>query len=219
MGRCAEPRGALPSRQEIAWPRATDRIGKERLVKRRTSGNRRRRKTALSPALKEYLAKTDRYRAGRDPLKLMRGAPARLKRAVAGLSAAKLRKRPAKGKWCIQEIVGHLMDTEVVYAYRWHMAFAQSGSPIQGYDQEAWIREEDYRSRKWSVREMVEHIAAMRRATLYYLERLPRAEKTKRHGWHTERGRETVRRTEELIAGHDINHLEQIKAIKKKFGW
>ncbi|HSQ59227.1 MAG TPA: DinB family protein [Acidobacteriota bacterium] len=188
-------------------------------MKRFTQANRRRRSKALSPALKAYLAKTDRLRAGRDPLTLMRGAPARLNRAVAGLSAAKLRKRPAKGTWCIQEIVGHLMDTEVVYAYRWHMAFGQSGSPIQGYDQDVWIREEGYRNRKWSVRAMVDHIAAMRRATLYYLERLPRAEKTKRHGMHSERGRETVRRTEELIAGHDINHLEQIRAIKKKYGW
>jgi hypothetical protein len=99
------------------------------------------------------------------------------------------------------------------------MAFAQPGSPIQAYDQDAWVREEDYRNRKWSVREMVEQIAAMRRATLYYLDRLPRAEKTERYGMHSERGRETVRRTEELIAGHDINHLEQIKAIKKKYGW
>jgi len=188
-------------------------------VKRFTQGRVRRRQIKLSPALKEYIKKTDRYRAGRDPLKLMRGAPARLSRAVTGLKAAQLRKRPAPGKWSIQEIVGHLMDTEVVYAYRWHMAFAESGSPIQGYDQEVWIREENYRHRKWRVNDMLDHIANLRRSTLYYLERLPRGTAEKRYGMHSERGRETVRRTQELIAGHDINHLEQIKAIRKKYGW
>jgi uncharacterized damage-inducible protein DinB len=187
------------------------------LVKRATRGVRHR--TVRSPELKAYLAKTDAYRAGRDPMTLMRGAPARLSRAVAGLTPTQLRRRPAKGKWSIQEIVGHLMDTEVVYAYRWHMAFAQSGSPIQGYDQEHWVREEDYRNRKWKVSAMLAHITAMRRATLYYLERLPRGSERKRFGMHTERGRETVRRTQELIAGHDINHREQIKAIRRRFGW
>ena len=173
----------------------------------------------LSPALQAYLDKTDAYRAGREPLGLMRGAPARLAREVRGLRTAQLRKRPAKGKWSIQEIVGHLMDTEVVYAYRWHMAYSESGSPIQGYDQEMWIREEDYRHAKWSVKEMLEHIGNLRRSTLYYLDRIPRAEAKRRHGIHSERGKETMHRTQELIAGHDINHLEQIKAIKKKYGW
>jgi len=40
-----------------------------------------------------------------------------------------------------------------------------------------------------------------------------------RYGMHSERGKETVRRTLELIAGHDLNHLDQIMAIRKKYGW
>jgi len=188
-------------------------------VKRFTQGNVHRRRVVLSPALKEYIRKTDRYRAGRDPMKLMRGHATRISRAVAGLKSAQLRKRPAPGKWSIQEIIGHLMDTEVVYAYRWDMAFGESGSPIQGYDQEVWIREENYRHRKWRVPEMLDHITNLRRSTLYYLERLPRGTHEKRYGMHSERGRETIRRTQEMIAGHDINHLEQIKAIRKKYGW
>ena len=36
------------------------------------------------------------------------------------------------------------------------------------------------------------------------------------YGVHTERGKETVRRAVELIAGHDINHLRQIHAILGK---
>ena len=188
-------------------------------MKRLTQRIARGRTVRLSPELKEYIRKTDRYRAGRDPIKLMRGHPARIARAVEGLRSAQLRKLPAPGKWSIQEIIGHLMDTEVVYAYRWHMAFGQSGMPIQGYDQEIWIREENYRHPKWRVGDMLEHIANLRRATLYYFERLPRGAEKRRYGMHSERGKETMRRTQELIAGHDVNHLEQIKAIRKKFGW
>lgn len=33
---------------------------------------------------------------------------------------------------------------------------------------------------------------------------------------HSERGKETVKRVVELMAGHDLNHLKQIKAILGK---
>lgn len=151
-------------------------------------------------------------------MRLMRVAPAKFARAVAGLKPAQLRRRPAPGKWSIQEILGHLADTEVVYGYRYHMALGESGSPIQGYDQERWVREFGYRGSRWSAKRLLANIAALRRATLYHLENMPRAA-FDRYGMHSERGRETVRRTQELIAGHDLNHLDQIKAIRKKFGW
>lgn len=187
-------------------------------MKRFTQGNVRRRRIRLSPALVEYIKKTDRFRAGRDPIRLMRGGPARFQRAVAGLTPAQMRKRPAPGKWSIQEILGHLVDTEVVYAYRFRKSLAESGSPIQGYDQEIWVREFAYRGKRWSAKRLLEQIAALRRATLFHFEHMPRGA-FDRYGVHSERGKETVRRTQELIAGHDLNHLDQIKTIRKKFGW
>lgn len=187
-------------------------------MKRFTQGNVRRRRIHVAPELKEYLRKTDRLRAGRDPIRLMRAGPAKLSRAVAGLRSTQLRKRPAPGKWSIQEILGHLVDTEVVYGYRNRLALAQPGSPIQGYDQEVWVRELGYRGRRWSAKKLLVHIASLRRSTLYLYENMPRGAGD-RYGMHSERGKETVRRTQELIAGHDLNHLEQIKAIRKKYGW
>jgi len=184
-------------------------------IKRRIA---RRRRKVLSPEIKTYLKKTDRFRAGREPMGLMRLAPAKFARAVAGLSSATLHRRPAPGKWCIQEILGHLVDTEVVYGYRIRMANMQSGSPIQAYDQAQWVRDANYRGRKWSAKKLLGQIADLRRATLYYLDNMPRGTAKKRFGMHSERGRETVRRTQELIAGHDLNHLDQIRAIRKKFG-
>lgn len=198
--------------------RAENFIRKRGHVKRFTQGNVRRRRIHVAPELKEYLRKTDRLRAGRDPIRLMRSGPAKFSRAVAGLRPAQLRKRPAHGKWCVQEILGHLADTEVVYGYRCRMALAQPGSPIQGYDQEQWVSELGYRGRRWNAKKLLEHIDSLRRSTLYLLETMPRGAQ-ERYGIHSERGKETVRRTQELIAGHDLDHLAQIKAIRKKYGW
>jgi uncharacterized damage-inducible protein DinB len=170
----------------------------------------------LDPEIRAYVKKIDAYRAGRDPIRLMKSGPAKVARAVRGLRAAQLRKRPAKGKWCIAEILGHLVDTEVVYGYRYRLALSQPGSPIQGYDQHTWTQE--LRHVRRSPARMLEQIQTLRRVNLDLVQSMPR-KMWERYGRHTERGNESVRRTLELIAGHDLNHLDQIVAIKKKYGW
>jgi uncharacterized damage-inducible protein DinB len=170
----------------------------------------------LDPEVRAYVRKIDAYRAGRDPIRLMKTGPAKIARAIRGLKAAQLRKRPAKGKWCIAEILGHLVDTEVVYGYRYRLALSQPGSPIQGYDQHTWTQE--LRHVRRSPARMMEQIQTLRRVNLDLVQSMPR-KMWERYGKHTERGNESVRRTLELIAGHDLNHLDQILAIRRKYGW
>jgi len=170
----------------------------------------------IHPEIRAYVKKIDRYRAGRAPIPLMKAAPAKFERAVAGLKKRQLLRKPAKGKWSIADILGHLVDTEVVYGYRYRMALAQSGMPIQGYDQSAWAKTFAYRRR--DAKALLRRIRLLREVNLDLVTSVPRGW-WKRHGNHSERGRETVRRTIELIAGHDLNHLDQIRAIRKKYGW
>ena len=175
------------------------------------------RRIVVSPEIKAYIRKTNKLRAGRDPVALMKAAPARFARAVAGLSASQLRRRPARGKWSIIEILGHLYDTEVVYGWRYRLTLAEPGSPIQGYDQARWVEELRHRTRG-NVKRLLDQIRVAREANLEVLLHVPRRQ-WKRYGMHSERGRQTVTATAELIAGHDLNHTEQIKAIRKKYGW
>ncbi|MGE5176776.1 MAG: DinB family protein [Hyphomicrobiales bacterium] len=170
----------------------------------------------MSPETRAYIRKTEAYRAGRAPLSIMKGHAARLERAIRGLSGAQLRRRPAKGKWSIAEILGHLVDTEIVYGYRYRMELAQPGSPIPGYDQAGWAA--TFTRRRREPKKMIEQIRALRAVNLDLVTSVPRSW-WKRYGWHSERGRESVQRTLELIAGHDLNHLDQIRAIRKKYGW
>jgi len=177
---------------------------------------RSRRAARLTPELRAYIRKTDSFRAGREPIALLRTGPDKIARAVAGLTKGQLRRRPGKGKWSVIEILGHLVDTEFTYGYRNRLSLAQSGSEILGYDQEVWVRE--FRYGNGDPRQLLEQMKVMRRATLDLVTRLPR--KTwKRYGMHSERGKQTVQRNLELIAGHDLNHLSQIQAIRKKFSW
>ena len=174
------------------------------------------RRFTIAPEFRAYIRKIDGYRAGGNPIAMMKVAPGKLARAVAGLSASQMRKRPARGKWSIVEILGHLQDTEVVYGYRMRLSLAQPGSTILGYDQALWTQE--LRHRRGNAKRLLDRIRVLREGNLEMVTQVPRS-KWKRYGLHNERGRESVRRVLELVAGHDLNHLDQIKAIKKKYAW
>lgn len=193
-------------------PKRSRRASRTRAAKRA----RPRGRVRITPEIRAYVRKIDGYRAGREPLPLMRTGPAKIARAIMGLRAAQLRKRPAPGKWSIAEILGHLVDTEVVYGYRYRLALSQPGVPIPGYDQATWALALRHRDRR--TPRLIEQIVTLRRINLELLESMPRRT-WERYGMHSERGKETVRRTAELIAGHDLNHLDQILAIRKKYGW
>jgi len=181
------------------------------------SRSKRSKRIVVAPDQRAYMRKIDGYRAGREPVALMKVAPRKFARAVAGLSVSQMRRRPARGKWSIIEILGHLSDTEVVYGYRYRLCLCEPRSEIVGYDQARWVEELRHRSRG-SAKRLLEKIRVAREGTLEMLRQVPRRN-WERFGVHNERGRESVRRTMELIAGHDLNHLDQIKAIRKKFGW
>ena len=53
-----------------------------------------------------------------------------------------------------------------------------------------------------------------RERTVRLLQSLPN-EMWENFGLHSERGKETVRRVSEMMAGHDLNHLGQIQALLK----
>src|ERR1700722_18747895 len=73
------------------------------------------------------------------PLKVLAATPRRLERLLKGVPGAKLRKRPAPGKWSIAEIAAHIADTELVGGYRIRAILGAPGAPIQGFDQDAWV--------------------------------------------------------------------------------
>jgi hypothetical protein len=110
-------------------------------------------------------------------------------------------------------ILAHLADTEIVYAFRLRLMVGASGITIQGIDQEAWAVTFDYDTEDPAA--SVEDFRVNRERTLRMLTKLSKPQ-WDCYGMHTERGKETVRRVVELLAGHDINHLRQINAIVRK---
>jgi hypothetical protein len=147
---------------------------------------------------------------GQEPLKVQAATPKKIERLIKGASTAKLRKRPAPGKWSVAEIVAHLADAEIVIGWRVRCILAAPGTPIQAYDQDAWAEAGQYAKR--NPHATLPQLRAAREANLALYKSLT-AEQWKRFGMHSERGQESVEQIARMIAGHDVNHLQQIERI------
>ena len=152
------------------------------------------------------LANTD----GQEPLKVLAATPKKLERLVKGLSTAKLRKRPAPEKWSIAEILAHLADVEIVISWRMRSVLGAPGTPVQAYDQNAWVTALHYDKR--DPRKDLEQQRILREANLAMLKTLTPAQ-WKQFGMHSERGQESIEKIARMTAGHDLNHIQQIERI------
>src|SRR5881227_2652358 len=74
-----------------------------------------------------------------DLLRTLEDQARETQRLLAGLSDAKALHRYAAGKWSIKEVIGHVADTERVYAYR-ALRFARAdATALPGFDENAWV--------------------------------------------------------------------------------
>jgi len=158
----------------------------------------------------QYIKRILGYLDGEDPWKVQKSTAQKLEKAVKHLSRKQMRRRPAPGKWSIAEILAHLADTEVVASWRMRLILGHDGTPIQGFDQDVWAK--TFRYEDQDPDESLKTFRVLRESNLSLLKHVPR-ELWKNHGMHSERGRETISHIVQLFAGHDLNHLQQVKAI------
>jgi len=158
----------------------------------------------------QYTQRVLGYVAEEEPLKLLAATPKKLDRLMGRASASKLRKRPAPDKWSVGEILAHLADVEIAVGWRVRAILGAPGTPVQAFDQDAWVVAGHYDKRL--PRESVAQLRAVRAANLALYKSLSR-EQWKQYGIHSERGQESVEHIVRLLAGHDLNHLRQIEDI------
>jgi hypothetical protein len=158
----------------------------------------------------QYIKRVLGYIEGKNVMEILASTPKQVAGHIEGASKDRLSKHPAPGKWSVTEILAHLADVEIVQGFRIRLILGSSGVAIQGFDQDAWASYSNYASHDIAL--SLEGYRVNRERTFRLLRSLP-AEKWDSFGLHSERGRETVRRVSEMMAGHDINHLGQIKAI------
>ena len=154
----------------------------------------------------------DQFLAGQEPLKVLTSTARRIEKIVDELGSERADSPPSPGKWSPREIVCHLSDCEIAFAFRLRQTLAEENHIIQPFDQEKWAA-------NYAAYEMQDALAAFGAARGWNLALLRSLspEAYAKPVTHPERGAMTFRTIVETMAGHDLNHIGQLEAIAKKF--
>jgi len=115
---------------------------------------------------------------------------------------------PAPGKWSPAEIVCHLADCEVAFAFRLRQTLAEDHHVLQPFDQEKWAAT----YKEISAKDALAAFTALRIWNLLLIKQTL-ATSASKAVTHPERGTMTFQTIVETMAGHDLNHLAQLKRI------
>ena len=126
---------------------------------------------------------------------------------LAQISAEKADFRYAEGKWSVKELVGHMIDTERIFAYRALRIARGDETPIEGYEQDDYIKNAEFG--KCSLADLAKEFMLVREANVLMFQNLSEI------AWHR-RGLAndkeiSVRALAYTLAGHEIYHGNILK--------
>jgi DinB superfamily len=110
--------------------------------------------------------------------------------------------RYAPEKWSAKEVLGHICDTERVFAYRALRISRADRTPMEGFEQDDYVRNGPFAQR--ALAELVDDYIAVRRATLTLFRNLDEQAWTRRG--IANKNEVTVRALAYTIAGHELHH-------------
>jgi len=110
--------------------------------------------------------------------------------------------RYAPDKWSAKQVLGHVCDTERIFAYRALRIARGDRTPIEGFEQDDYIRNGPFE--QISLCDQIEHYIAVRRATLTLLRNLDETAWLRRG--IANKNEVSVRALAYTIAGHEIHH-------------
>jgi hypothetical protein len=145
---------------------------------------------------------------GRPVLEVLAATAAQISLLLEAIGPERISAPPAPGKWSPAEIVCHLADCELVFAFRLRQTLAEDAHTIQPFDQDKWAT--NYLN--VPAAQALEVFSALRGWNLLLIGKsLPHA--AGRTVTHPERGTMTFLTIVETMAGHDLNHLAQLQKL------
>ena len=140
----------------------------------------------------------------REPLEVMRQTPTTVRAMCRELTETQWRTPMADGEWNALQVVGHLLDVDVVYGFRWRLVLTEERPSYPGYDEKRWSLLP--RPAPTQVMAALEGLRAVNLAVLDQVDDDGR----QRLGVHGEQGEEHFDLTVRKVAGHDLAHLNQL---------
>ena len=131
---------------------------------------------------------------------------------LSGLSEEQGDFRYAPDKWSAKQVLGHVCDTERIFAYRALRIARGDATPIEGFEQDDYVKNGPFA--RHAIAEVIEDYIAVRRATISLLRSLEDAAWSRRGV--ANKNEVTVRAIAYTIAGHELHHRRILQ--EKYFG-
>lgn len=127
---------------------------------------------------------------------------------LAGLPASISTYRYAPGKWSVNEMVGHIIDSERIFTAR-ALRFARAdATPLPGFEQDDYVRNASFDA--YPLRELAAELETVRRSTIFFFRHL--SEEAWLRKGIANNGEVTVRALAYIIAGHELHHRGMLQA-------
>ena len=130
---------------------------------------------------------------------------------IEGLSEERADFRYADGKWSVKEVLGHIIDTERIMAYRALRVGRNDATGLPGFEQDPYVEFGGFGAR--TLEDLVGEFRVVRAATLCLLRGMP-AEAWARAG-RADGKAVTARALAWLIAGHELYHA---RIYRERYG-
>jgi uncharacterized damage-inducible protein DinB len=142
---------------------------------------------------------------------------AKLLGSIAGLSRQDLLWVPPAeariGRWSIQQIVIHLMDSDLIWSSRMKSIIAEDNPAILSFDENKFVASLFYEDQ--NAESAAGLLDLNRRQFAKVLRKLPDSSFS-RTGWHSERGTIALREIVQLMVEHIDHHLGFISKKREK---
>ena len=119
-----------------------------------------------------------------------------------GLSEKDGEFRYAPDKWSTKEVIGHVNDTERIFAYRALRIARSDQTPLAGFEQDDYVRAGGFEKR--TLHDLAEEFDAIRKATMFLFRGLEEVA-WMRQGVASD-NLLSVRALAYMIAGHELHH-------------
>lgn len=115
--------------------------------------------------------------------------------------------RYAEGKWSIKELIGHVIDSERIFAYRALRFGRGDATPLAGFEQDDYVRGAAFDKR--SLSDLANEYEHVRRSSISLFSNLEENAWNKRGAANN--NEVSVRGLAFIVAGHERHHVEILK--------
>jgi hypothetical protein len=159
------------------------------------------------PAQGEFAPFYERYIAlvpAGDVLSTLEAQMSDTQALLRGLPASTSKYRYAPDKWSVNEIIGHVIDAERIFAAR-ALRFARSdATPLPSFEQDDYVRNSN--ADAYPLSELAAELETVRRSTIFLFRHLDEAAWLRRG--IASKAEVSVRALAYIIAGHELHHRE-----------